>query len=383
MKKVVSAILALAAFCLTCFLSGCSTDKPDKDGDLLYQDELKKVEQSGQVPEILSDVVENNLFHDVTAFEDRVLKAETTSEDEENHTVRYNIQMFDLYGKKLASYSCESGDAYSIKTLTATNDGGFLFVLGFNDYAINQNEWASEKGFASRVIKCDSSGKLQFDTPFDEVEGDALEYCFEKDNKYYFFGTKETPETKTLGVHSPTDIYMVILDSNGKVIKTVIIGGSDFDNLYFAKATDSGFALTATSQSNDGDFSNGSADGYPVDYVIHVNPKLEVTKKNKEESNDKFNEKIGEKNGVDIYDNDELLKNFDAGSPTAYIDYENFYLIVSENLTGVYEKTPVYISSQWYYTETVYSGYDYNGKLLFRASIDSTPDYDAMIKDTP
>ena len=55
-------------------------------------------------------------------------------------------------------------------------------------------------------------------------------------------------------------------------------------------------------------------------------------------------------------------------------------MIVSENMIGEYEKTPEFISSLWYYTETVYSGYDYDGKLFFRASVDSTPDYHARLK---
>jgi len=71
----------------------------------------------------------------------------------------------------------------------------------------------------------------------------------------------------------------------------------------------------------------------------------------------------------------------DAGTPTAFIDYGDFFLIVSENNTGVYENTPPAVSSIWYYTETVYSGYDDSGKLLFRASVDSSPDYDNWINN--
>ena len=62
------------------------------------------------------------------------------------------------------------------------------------------------------------------------------------------------------------------------------------------------------------------------------------------------------------------------------MDYGDSYLVVSENATGVYKNIPFAISSIWYYTETVYSLYDYSGKLLFRASVDSSPDYDARIE---
>lgn len=379
MKKSISIFLILTFLALSCVLSGCSPDKPDTQFDYSNQDELKKVEQVGKIPEDLRSVVENNIFHNVMPFDGKVLKTETSSPNEEHDSVVHNVQMLDLYGNELASCSCKSGDAYYIRTLMATNDGGFLFVVGFEDYVDDQNEWASEKGFSSRVIKCDASGEVQFDTDFESVEGEAFSYCFETDNKYYLFGTRETPETKTQGVYSPTDIYMTILDSKGNVIKTATIGGSDYDDLNSVKIQDDKFVLSVSSQSNDGDFSKQNADGYSVDYNITINRKLEITQKERGIDNYDLCEKIGERNGEAIYDNDALLKDYDAGTPTAYIEYEDFYLIVSENVTGEYEKTPEFISSIWYYTETVYSGYDYDGELLFRASVDSTPDYDARL----
>lgn len=387
MKKSISIFLVLTVFVLTFILSGCSPDKLSTDvfisEDLinkLEQDgDFKKVEQVGEVPQELRNVVENNLFHNVTAFEDRVLKVKTVSSDEKSRTVVYNIQMSDLHGNELASYTCQSDEAYYAETLTATNDGGFLFVLGFSDRTYGENEWASENGFASRVIKCDSSGKFQFDTAFENIGGEAFNYCFEADNKFYFFGTIETPDTKTQGVYSPSDIYMTVLDSNGKILKTATIGGSDYDSLSIAKMTDDNFVLWCSSQSDDGNFYGENADGSPIGYVITVNRELEITEKKKLDSLKFFSDRIGESKAKAIYPDDDLFNNFDAGSLSSYIEYEDFYLIVSENQTGVYEKTPVYISSIWHYTETVYSGYDYDGKLLFRASIDSTPDYDARL----
>ena len=81
-----------------------------------------------------------------------------------------------------------------------------------------------------------------------------------------------------------------------------------------------------------------------------------------------------------MYKSDALLHDFDAGTANAFIDYGDFYLIVSENITGEYEHTPPMISSIWYYTESVYSAYDYSGNLIFRASVDSSPDYDALVQ---
>ncbi len=376
MKKQVAALGFLVIFVCTLCLSGCSYNHSKT-----YRDELKNVEQVGQVPDEFKNVVNNNIFQGVTAFDGRLLKAEIFSVDKESKTVIQKIRMMDAYGKELGVYSCRSDDAYHVTTLTATDDGGFLFVLGFQDYAYGQDEWASDKGVASRVIKCDSYGNLQFDTPIDGIEGSALKYCFEKNGQFYLLGDVQTRETKNRGVYSPTDIYMAILDKTGKLLKSRCIAGSDFDSLDAVEISGNSFVLSCSSQSDDGDFAGSNSQGYSVDWVITVNDNLEISEKKKESGRDYFDYRIGEKNGVPVYKSNALLKGFDAGTPEAFIDYGDFYLVVSENNTGIYEKTPPMISSIWYYTETVYSAYDYNGKMIFRASVDSSPDYDTLAKE--
>ena len=89
---------------------------------------------------------------------------------------------------------------------------------------------------------------------------------------------------------------------------------------------------------------------------------------------------IGVRANRPLHLSDAILQNFDGGTPTAYVDHGDFYLIVSENATGIYENPPLAINSIWYYWETVYSGYDKNGQLLFRASVDSSPNYDAYVQ---
>lgn len=377
MKKQVAALCFLVIFVCALFLSGCSYDHSKT-----YRDELKNVEQIGQVPDEFKNIVHNNVFQGVTAFDGRSLKAEIISADEDSKTVLQKVRMMDAYGKEIGVYSCSSDDAYHVTTLTATDDGGFLFVLGFQDYAYyNQDEWASDKGVASRVIKCDSYGNLQFDTPIDGIEGSALKYCFEKNGQFYFWGDMQTPETKNRGVYSPTDIYMAILDKDGKLLKSRCIAGSDFDSLDAVEISGNSFVLSCSSQSDDGDFAGSDSQGHFADWVITVNDDLEISEKKKGSGRDHFDYRIGEKDGVPVYKSNALLKGFDAGTPYVFIDYGDFYLIVSENNTGIYEKTPPMINCTWYYTETVYSAYDYNGKMIFRASVDSSPDYDAWAKE--
>lgn len=346
----------LLAFVCILFLSGCANHDPASQ-----LDEPKGVAHVAKTPDGFKTIVENNLFKDITAFDGRLLKAEICSVDEETKTVVQQIRMMDLYGKDLAVYTCSADD---VITLTATDDGGFLFVLGFQD------------DYASRVIKCDLYGNLQFDTPFDEAEEPVLKYCFEKSGQFYLFGTRETPETK-----STTDIYMVVLDKTGKILKTQYIAGSDFDDLHAVELSGDCFVLSISSQSDDGDFVGSNSNGHPVDWVVTVDEKLEIIEKKKESGRDYFDYRIGEKDGVPVYKSSALLNDFDAGRPNVFIDYGDFYLIVSENNTGIYENKPPAISAVWYYTETVYSAYDYSGKLIFRTSVDSSPDYDAWVKE--
>lgn len=381
MKKCILFVCTLAIF-VSLLLSGCSVN------DLLnflyiqtdQQYEMKAVEKVGVVPDAFKSIIENNTFHDIVAFENCILKAEICSVDEENNTVEYRVQMLDLYGTELASYSCTSDDAYHVSALTGTSDGGFLFVLGFQDYARDEG-WASNNGFASRVIKCDSNGNVQFDTALADITERGLLYCFEKNGQFYFFGEVETLETKTQGVSSATDIYMVILEKNGSVLKNARIAGSDFDCVDMAEQFEDGFLLSISSQSDDGAFAGSNSGGYGVDWVITVDDSLEIIEKKKATGRDHFDYQIGIKDGTPVHGSDSMLDGFDAGSPKALIDYGEFYMVVSENKTGIYENTPSFVSSIWYYTETVYSAYDDSGKLVFRDAVNSSPDYDAICEE--
>ena len=86
---------------------------------------------------------------------------------------------------------------------------------------------------------------------------------------------------------------------------------------------------------------------------------------------------------VHSYPNSGLLRDFDAGTPLLVLDEGDSVLVISRNTTGEYENTPLFISAnisaKWYYFETVYSAYTKNGRLLWRAAVDSSPDYGAWI----
>lgn len=353
-------------------LPGCKTEVP-----AVTRTDPAPVAQSGQVPEALRTVVAENLFCGATACSDRVLKAESV--EQEARSVEHRVQMLDLYGNELAQCVLESDDSYHISTLTATEDGGFLFVLGFRDHALSQDIWASDNGYASEICKVDADGVIRFRTVLPQMEGAALEFCFEQEGKFYFFGNLQTPETQTRGTYSPTDIYMTVLDAEGEILDSRTIAGSDFDDLLAAEPTEEGFLLSVRSQSDDGDFTGSNSGGYGVDWVITVNTALEIVKQEKATGRSyQDRSSLGVLNGETVYPDSPLLADYDAGTPTAVLDYGEYHLIVSENTTGIYKNTPVFISSIWLYTETVYSGFSPEGELLFRSAVDSSPDFDAM-----
>lgn len=374
-KQILTTSLAVILMFGVVF-SGCSRETPPTT-----QTAYKGVTQVGQIPDDFKTIISNDLFSGATAFEHRLLKSKIVEMNEDGRPLAYQVEMLDLYGHTLASHTCSTDTAYHARTLTATADGGFLFVLGFSDYASSQDTWASDKGFASRIIKCDANGTVQFDISLDSVEGSGLAFCFEKNDQFYFFGDIETPETKKRGIHSPTDIYMLLVDKNGAVLNEQYIAGSDYDSLTNAEVSAEGFVLTVSAQSGDGDFEGSDSNGYPRDWVFTVNDQLEVTDRNQASGRDFFDRPLGMKDGQAVYQSNALFDGFDAGTPEIFLDYSDFYLIVSRNITGEYENTPPAISSIWYYTESVYSAYDNNGKLLFRASVDSSPDYDAYVQD--
>ena len=145
--------------------------------------------------------------------------------------------------------------------------------------------------------------------------------------------------------------------------------------------TEDGFVLEAKSQSNDGDFVRSGDNYKSFSWRIVVSDDLEIMEK--EIVTDSFGIKwqVGEKNGKPIYNDDEMFTGFDGGGVRAYIDYGDTYLIVSYHPTGQVEHQPPYINSIWYYSETVYSMYDKSGTLVFRASVDSSPDYEKYDND--
>ncbi|MBQ8753140.1 MAG: hypothetical protein IJZ13_08570 [Clostridia bacterium] len=358
--------LIVCVIVLLCVLSGCV-----RNPSVHSPGEYTPVEPVGEVPAAFADIVKDNLFQSVTAFEDRLLCVEEAPTD------TFTVRMYDYQGAQLAIYSCEAEHtSFMDNGLIATSDGGFLFVLGFYDEydgglrGGTDGLWASENGVSSRIVKCTTDGRLEWACVAENYDGSMLQYAFEGEDAYYFFGAQETPETDTVGVYSPTDIHLMKMSKSGTILKTATVGGGDYDSVNAVQEEGGAFDLYCRVQSDDGDFSSSG------EWRLRVDAELQVLSKTKVDKTP--SEAIGLIDGKPVTAEHALFKNFEDGRPSAVLDYDDFYLVVSENITGIYEDTPLAISSIWYYTETVYGAYDESGKLLWKATVDSSPDYDAM-----
>lgn len=365
MKKQSVLYKAICVLLLGILLVSCTRFTPSKT-------EYNAITPVGTVPTTFEDIIKKNLFADATAFADCLLKWEYTEQG-------YLISRYSFDGTLSAQSSITAEiENFSLTALCATTDGGFLFGLGFSDhYNADQQSWTSESSVYSRIVKCNASGQVKWDITLDNYTRDMLDTCLELDGAYYLFGEQETPKTATLGVHSPTDIHITKLSLDGTVVKTAIVAGSDYDSLQNVKVQDGKFLLHCRSQSRDGDFSNASYD-VSGEWKITVSTSLELLQM--QETEYTYENYVGILDGRCITDKDKLFADFEDGRATALVDYGEFYVVVSENVTGIYENTPPAISSLWYYTETVYSAYDKQGILLWKASVDSTPPYDQMVE---
>lgn len=347
-----------------------TTHLPFDDWDRIDNWKLDRIEPYGTVPPEFQDIIKNNYFgSNVKAFSDRLIKTEQTLKASENDKMTARIIMTDLYGAPLAQREVILEDYCSIETAIVTSDGGFLYVIGYGGYYAPQ----TGNDFSSRVVKCDSSGNVQFDTELDGIRGSALHYCIEEGDRYYFFGTNRE---YVYYMRDLRDVHIAVLNASGELIKTRTIGGSKEDYLSSVGISPDGFfELSTRSDSFDGDYSGiGIYDSMLDDIIFSVDRDLNIVKKKVQVwRNQADKTRIGEKDGSAVLRSDPLFDGFDAGTPNVYIDYGDFYLIVSNHITGPYPYQPPQISSIWYCYETVYSAYDTNGTLLFRSAVDDLP----------
>ena len=331
------------------------------------------------------------------------------------------VKKYDLAGKLLwkKDYSFISEkDHFSSLKITPAADGSFLISFQIYTYQGSDTKWYR---FDPVLAKCDKNGNLLWQLKYEDFSDSTLEkvFCLENGNIITIGYTK----TKT----EEPDIYLSLVSEDGVLIDEKYYGGSDYEYLYNAEyAGGIGLIATVYTQSSDGTFAELNS----TDIILLINNDLNIIWQKKADyylsrnsmrvSNDAiyllcfkafvkniflkldfngntvYEEVIVNQDGVFAHlvgfskyglliqkgdelvffnDSTEVLNiEFEAGSAERIIDIADGFIIVSVNITGVFP-TSLIISSIWYYTELVYSGYDGEGNLLWRNVYDNTPDY--------
>ncbi len=343
MKRLM--LVCVMMLCLV-LLSGWNDARADRLGVGL------PVEPVGIVPEPFVEIVENNLF-DAVAFYGSGLFVVNDNDD-----VTVTIHKMDEYGHILSS-STITKDGLRLVNILGISDGGYLVTMGFDDF--------EEKNILpSKLIKFDTNGITEWICPLEGINTYMLRYLFETDEGFYIIGNLEKAETKIPGVFSPTDVAYIRVSPEGTQLETKALGGTRYDILLSAKADQDGFLLCVQVLSQDGDFAEWCEPGTGSPYLmVMVDREFQIVNSARVSEQEAYKTTaapIGFYHGEPVYDQRGILAEFDIGVPKLFIDYGEYYLVVSYQYIEPAEDDEPWI------IETIYSAYDQSGVLLWRAT---------------
>lgn len=352
--------MRMEALLLCLLIALCACDRPWRDSSA---EEFTPVKPVGEVPAEFAEIVAENRFGDVRQYSCMLVRNSDSQ-----------LEFVDMTGKSIIVHPLTTNRNLLMRwdSLRATSDGGVIYALGFNDtYNYETKSWASEAGVASKVVKLDAEGNEQWSTELEGVCGASLRSCIETADGYCFFGQVETPETKRLGIGSPTDLSVIKLDRQGKLLFQKAFGGSDYDSFYRVEETENGFAIYTDSQSGDGLFEGLLQEGkVSASWRVLLNEACAVTGLEPISY-----EQLGRRTAYGCTDEQTAREwaQYEAmnaaGTLRLVLDYGDFALIVSENDIGI-KDGPATMSMRLYETETVYSAWQ-DGRLLWRAVHDN------------
>lgn len=306
------------------------------------------VQPVGDVPKEFQTIVEDNLFYQAKAYENCLMKIESGADSAS--VIRYSI-----WGEQQIYYKKTLSKTSKIMGAIPTSDGGILAV--YSDY----------NGY-SDFIKIAADGKVEWEYHRNSYRWESIEQIHECENGYCFVGVV---------LEAQYDITLMKISKDGQTVADKIIGGGSGDFLSRSQKTASGLELYGGTWSADGDFANlSTGQSFPVNFRIVVDDEFSILSI---EAIDSIYDyvlfrPVGTLNGVAIDQIDPRFADYDGGIIQLILDYGDQYMLVSENNAGEIKEPPS-VSTNWYYTETVYSMYSEDGILLWRATQDSTPSW--------
>lgn len=339
---------------------------------------LAPAKEMGEVPFEFREIIENDLFPTGRRYSlrgaypsaDRVVLTELTVDGT-------RLILRDMYGKTLAEHTEPFLEDTHVCQALATSDGGFIYAVGFVDRALPDGGWLSDNGFSSKVVKCSAMGEIEWEAVFEQIDHGAFQRIIERDGYYYCFGSYKVDEPH--GWICGVDMHK--LDNSGSIVTRNTILGSDYGYLKRIEQNENGFLIHIDSQSRDGDFFPIEGEELPY-YAKCFSAEVDLNLEKKgialADECDYFHDTpVGVLDGCEVYADDPVFKDVPEIVILVF-DYGDNYLVVSENYTGKYEDQPPLISAVWEYTETVYSVFNKDGKLICRRTYDTSPDFESM-----
>ena len=380
---------------------------------------LPSVGPVGELPEELSSsLVENSVYAQGIHVVGGYLKMDYLEDG-------FEVSKYSGEGELIWSNFYEYGfGSYAMTDLVADKEGGF--VVGISPFTYYTKE-DHKNTFPSVVYRCDSKGNLVWKVELPRQRDGAIQYCFiTEQNEVLTVGliSEETDRDE-----QKSNLVLNKISSRGKLKDTRIYGGSVYDSPSRADyAPELGLAVNIISESSDGDF---EPYGKELVAVFGDDLELKWAETISEDTENRYVEGMlatedgvylatmdmpetdmqiarhdvkkytenGEiswmrefdlpmpqgflsffgqtTEGVMIYDGTDLFRIsangaesgrcfFDAGYPVRLLIFENGYLVVSTNLIEMPDENNS--ANAITRMETVYSGYDWMGKMIWRDS---------------
>ena len=164
-----------------------------------------------------------------------------------------------------------SGDEDGVSALS-TADGGFI---------IAGETWSADGDFKSSsartlpdiyVMKLDARGELQWTSAYGGSGYDRAECIVLAHGGYVLTGDTESNDGDFLDMnHGKRDVFVMKIDSTGKVLWKHCYGGSEIDRASAVTQSNStGLAIAGWTHSNDADFSGGNERTEPDAFVLKL-----------------------------------------------------------------------------------------------------------------
>lgn len=157
------------------------------------------------------------------------------------------------------------GTNQDVATYTAiTSDGGYI-VTGYTN-SDNVDVIGHKSGFDAWVVKLNSAGSVEWKKIFGGDNDDkAYSIIQDTGGKYIFAGTTNSTNGDISSNNGAFDMWVVKLDTDGSILFSKTLGGSDDEAAYdIAQSSDGGYVLAGESKTDmlAGNINKGGFDAY-------------------------------------------------------------------------------------------------------------------------